>query len=200
MNAITVGKSHVNLLISLFQFPITKHSDYIEFNVDGVSVELHSDLNEYDLESLLQLVNSDEYNGNIYLDGEHPDWADSLNDLVSFKTTLQERAVSLASNIKHSAMVASHKVAMHIGSHGHDIKNCIKISTYVLTLGHYMTNPSARRVYKDAKFLGKLKIDVMPILLEQVALASVDACVKYKEGYDKAKAESDSAVEQANQE
>lgn len=120
------------------------------------------------------------------------------------KTSLHERAALLAANLKHTTIIASHKAVMHIGGHGHDIKKCIKIGTYVITLGHYMTSPSARRVYKDAKFLGKLKIDVMPILLEQVALAGVDACMKYKQGYDQSKKASDTskvvaeAIETAN--
>lgn len=131
MNAITVGKSHVNLLISLFQFPITKHNGYIEFDVDGVSIELYSDLNEYDLESLLQLVNSDEYNSNIYLDGNDPDWADALNNLVSYKTTLQERASSLVSNIKDKSAQVAKKAVMHVGEHRKAYVAAIDISSNV---------------------------------------------------------------------
>lgn len=201
MKTLTITAQNLEVLKMLQMFGGVPGEGHVAYNIANVKLNLTLPAGMEIDNALFAYIESAEYSEDVVLSSEDPDWMDHLNTLMDmYRNTLPIDFKFVVGRIKDGIKYAAHEVTMQIGENGQSIKNCIKVSTYVITLGHYITSPTARRIYKSSNFLGKLKIDVMPILLEQVALAGVNACMKYKEGYDAAKAESDAAIEKATQE
>lgn len=201
MKTLTITAHNLEVLKMLQMFGGVSGVGHITFNIANIKMDLAVPVGMEIDNALFAYIESPEYSEDVILSSEDPDWLDHLNTLLDlYRNTLRTDFKFIVSRIKDSIKYAAHEVAMQIGDNGKDIKNCIKISTYVLTFGHYITSPDARRIYKSSNFLGKLKIDVMPIILEQLALAGVDACMKYKEGYDAAKALDEETTAKDNQE